>query len=159
MWEKGIRKVVFPAMLLLLGHSASVYAQEVDDALPPPPDAQTINEQAVFHLTLVLNYYDTQQVVPVTRRDGAYFVSSADLQRAGIPAEHLPQGEVNVSSLANVRTDYDSEGQRLLLFVPSEWLPERFTAFSGGQKRSKLHSGRKIFLRLMVRRFNSFSQM
>lgn len=137
-----IRQVVIPAMLLLSGHSASVNAQEGDDSLPPPPDAQAINEQAVFHLTLVLNHYDTQQVVPVTRRDGAYFVSSADLQRAGIPAEHLPQGEVNVSTLANVRTDYDSEGQRLLLFMPKEWLPERFTAFNTGQQRSKLYYGR-----------------
>lgn len=132
-----IRQVVFPAMLVLLGHSASVDAQEGDDSLPPPPDAQAINEQAVFHLTLVLNHYDTQQVVPVTRREGAYFVSSADLQRAGIPAEHLPQGEVNVSTLPNVRTEYDSEGQRLMLSVPKEWLPERFTAFSDGKERSK----------------------
>lgn len=141
-----IRQVIFPAMLLLVGYSASVKAQEGDDALPPPPDAQAINEQAVFHLSLVLNHYDTQQRVPVTRRDGAYFVSSADLQRAGIPAEHLPQGEVNVSTLANVRTDYDSEGQRLLLFMPKAWLPERFTAFNSGQQRSELFSGRGSLL-------------
>ena len=137
-----IRQVVLPAMLLLFGHSASVIAQEGDDLLPPPPDAQAINEEAVFHLTLVLNHYDTQQVVPVTRRGSEYFVFAADLQRAGIPAEHLPQGEVNVSTMANFRTDYDSEGQRLLLFVPGEWLPERFTAFQGGQARNKLYYGR-----------------
>lgn len=141
-----IRQVIVPVMLLLLGHSASVDAREGDDLLPPPPGAQAINEQAVFQLNLVLNHYDTQQVVPVTRREGAYFVSSADLQRAGIPAEHLPQGEVNVSTLANVRTDYDSVGQRLLLFVPGEWLPERFTAFSGGQERSQLFNGRGSLL-------------
>ncbi|MGK9173071.1 fimbria/pilus outer membrane usher protein [Yokenella regensburgei] len=140
-----LRQVIIPAMLLLV-HAVSVQAQEGDDALPPPPDAQAINEDAVFHLNLVLNHYDTQQVVPVTRRAGAYFVASADLQRAGIPAEHLPQGEVNVSALANVRTDYDSAGQRLLLFMPREWLPERFTAFNGEQERSELFYGRGSLL-------------
>lgn len=140
------RQVIFPAMIMLLGNSVCVRAQQGDDALPPPPDAQAVNEQAVFHLNLVLNHYDTQQVVPVMRRDGAYFVASADLQRAGIPAEHIPQGDVNVSALPNVRTDYDSEHQRLLLFVPDEWLPERFTAFNGGQPRSPLPNGRGALL-------------
>lgn len=140
------RQVIFPAMIILLGNSACVRAQQGDDALPPPPDAQAINEQAVFHLNLVLNHYDTQQVVPVMRRDGAYFVASTDLQRAGIPAEHIPQGDVNVSALPNVRTDYDSEHQRLLLFVPDDWLPERFTAFNSGQQRSALPNGRGALL-------------
>lgn len=140
------RPVIFPAMLILLGYPAAVKAQQGDDALPPPPDVQAINQQAVFHLTLVLNHYDTQQVVPVTRRDNDWYVASVDLQRAGIPAQYLPQGEVNVSALPNVRTDYDSERQRLLLFVPGDWLPERFTAFNSGQARSKLYYGRGSLL-------------
>ena len=140
------RQVIFPAMIMLLGNSANVRAQQGDDTLPPPPDAQVVNEQVVFHLNLVINHYDTQQVVPVTRRGSAYFVASADLQRCGISADYIPQGEVNVSALPNVRTDYDSERQRLLLFVPNGWLPERFTAFNGGQQRSPLPNGRGALL-------------
>lgn len=60
-------------------------AQPGDDALPPPPDARAINDRAIFHLSLVLNHYDTGMVVPVTRRAGEFWVSSADLQRAGLP--------------------------------------------------------------------------
>ncbi len=44
---------------LLCVVSPAVYALEGDDALPPPPDAQAIDRQAVFHLSLVVNYYDT----------------------------------------------------------------------------------------------------
>lgn len=140
------RQVIIPAMIMLLGNPAGVRAQQGDDILPPPPDEQVVNEQAVFHLNLVVNHYDTQQIVPVMRRDGAYFVASADLLRAGISAEHIPQGDVNVSALPNVRTDYDSERQRLLLFVPDGWLPERFTAFNGPQQRSPLPNGRGALL-------------
>ena len=43
------------------------------------------NGEAVFQLALVLNHYDTGQVVPVTQRGGAWFISGADLLRAGLP--------------------------------------------------------------------------
>jgi len=89
---------------LLCVVSPAVYALEGDDALPPPPDAQAIDRQAVFHLSLVVNYYDTGLVVPVTRRGGAMWVSSADLQRAGLPGDKLPQGEVNVDALPQVKS-------------------------------------------------------
>ncbi|EGL74453.1 hypothetical protein CSE899_00435, partial [Cronobacter sakazakii E899] len=41
---------------LLCVVSPAVYALEGDDALPPPPDAQAIDRQAVFHLSVVVNY-------------------------------------------------------------------------------------------------------
>nr|WP_318381289.1 fimbria/pilus outer membrane usher protein [uncultured Enterobacter sp.] len=139
----GPRKLIYPVAMLLLGSSAGVNAEEGDDALPPPPGAQASSEQAVFHLSLVVNHYDTHQVVPVTQRQNDWFVSSADLQRAGIPAEHVPQdGEVNLSTLANVRTEYDSTRQRLLLFVPREWVGERDTSFNEQPERSEPKYGR-----------------
>ena len=60
------RKLIIAAAIMLPG--AAAWGQPGDDGLPPPPDAQSINQQAEFHLALVINYYDTQQVVPVTRR-------------------------------------------------------------------------------------------
>jgi outer membrane usher protein len=117
-------------MSLLLSCASLCRAMPGDDTLPPPPDARVIGEQAVFHLTLTINHYDTGLVVPVIRRDNAFYVASGDLQRAGIPAEHLPAGEVNVSQLAQVKADYDSSGQRLLLSTPRDWLPERRVTFN-----------------------------
>ena len=140
----GPRKLIYPVMMLLLGGASGVRAEEGDDALPPPPDARAINDTAIFHLALVVNHYDTRQVVPVTQRDNAWFVSGADLQRAGIPAEHLPPGDaaVNVSALPEVRADYDSTGQRLLLSVPRGWVGDRDTSFNTQTPRSEPKYGR-----------------
>lgn len=62
------------------------------------------------------------------QRAGEFYVSRDDLLQAGLPAEHLSQGEINVSRLPQVTAQYDSSGQRLLLSVPQDWLSERATA-------------------------------
>ena len=74
-----------PAMMILLCVTTSARAEPGDDSLPPPPEARAVNDEAVFQLGLIVNHYDTGLVVPVTQRKGAYFVSSADLLRAGLP--------------------------------------------------------------------------
>ena len=73
-----------PAMMILLCVSSAPWAEPGDDSLPPPPQAQAIHDEAVFQLALVLNHYDTGLVVPETQRKGAFFISSADLLRAGL---------------------------------------------------------------------------
>ena len=135
-----------PAMMILLCVSTSTWAEPGDDSLPPPPQAQAINGEAVFQLALVLNHYDTGLVVPVTQRDGAYYISSADLLRAGLPPEHVPNGDVNLSTLPAVRVEYDSPAQRLLLTVPREWITSRVTPFGGQPTQSKPHYGRGALL-------------
>ncbi len=69
---------------LLCVVSPAVYALEGDDALPPPPDAQ-LDRQAVFHLSLVVNYYDTGLVVPVTRAAARCGSRRPICERAGLP--------------------------------------------------------------------------
>lgn len=133
-------------MSILLCISTSTWAESGDDALPPPPDARALNDEAVFQLALIINHYDTGQVVPVTQRNGTYFVSSADLLRAGIPPEHVPTGEVDLSRLAQVRVEYDSGAQRLLLSVPREWIAARVTPFGGQSVQSKPYYGRGALL-------------
>lgn len=135
-----------PTMMILLCVSTSVWAEPGDDSLPPPPEAQAINSEAVFQLSLVLNHYDTGLVVPVTQREGAFYISSADLLRADLPPEHVPTGEVNLSTLSQVRVEYDSAAQRLLLSVPRDWVAARVTSFGGGNARSKPHYGRGALL-------------
>ncbi|WP_024549660.1 fimbria/pilus outer membrane usher protein [Siccibacter turicensis] len=105
---------------------SAAHAANGDDALPPPPDVRAINARATYHLGLVVNHYDTGQLVQATRREGDFYVKADDLKQAGIPADHLPAGaEVNVTRLPEVQTDYDSTRQRLLLTVPNHWLPGR----------------------------------
>nr|WP_034496069.1 fimbria/pilus outer membrane usher protein [Buttiauxella agrestis] len=114
-----------PMAMLLLSLPICSHAAQEDDALPPPPDAQALNQTAQFHLSLVFNQWDSGQVVPVTQRGGQFFVSRADLQRAGLPGDKFRDDEVNVSALKDVKTEYDSAGQRLLMQVPNEWLPRQ----------------------------------
>lgn len=135
-----------PAMMILLCVSTSTWAEPGDDSLPPPPQAQALNGEAVFQLSIVLNHYDTGMVVPVTQREGAFFISSADLLRAGLPPEHVPAGDVNLSTLPQVRVEYDSAAQRLLLGVPADWVASRVTPFSGQMSQSKPHFGRGALL-------------
>lgn len=135
-----------PAMMILLCVSSATWAESGDDSLPPPPQAQAIHDEAVFQLALVLNHYDTGLVVPVTQRKGAFFISSADLLRAGLPPEHVPAGEVNLSSLSQVRVEYDSAGQRLLLTVPRDWVASRVTPFGAQTAQAKPHFGRGALL-------------
>ena len=138
------RQLIVPAAMLLLLTSA--HAETGDDSLPPPPDVSAINARAEYHLGLVINYYDTEMVVPVTRRQDDFYVANADLQKAGLPADKLPEGEVNVSRLPEVRTEYDGIAQRLLMFVPREWLPEKMTAFNDHNPRVEAMSGQGALL-------------
>lgn len=142
----GRQLIVPAAMLLLLTSATSGHAETGDDSLPPPPDVSAINARAEYHLGLVINYYDTEMVVPVTRRQDDFYVANADLQKAGLPANKLPEGEVNVSRLPDVRTEYDGVAQRLLMFVPREWLPERMTAFNDQNPRVEAMSGQGALL-------------
>ena len=111
--------------MLILSLPLSSHGAQQDDALPPPPDADALNSSAMFHLSLVFNQWDSGLVVPVTQRNGQFFVSRADLQRAGLPGDKFTTDEVNVSALNGVKTQYDSSGQRLLMAVPNEWLPSQ----------------------------------
>ncbi|POT59374.1 fimbrial assembly protein [Citrobacter amalonaticus] len=137
-WSRQLSGVVMTA---LLTSTTLCRAEPGDDALPPPPDARSINEQAVFHLGLIVNHYDTQQVISVIHRDGDYIVASADLKQAGLPADKLPPGEINLSRMAQVKAEYDSSGQRLLLTVPRDWLPARITPFGGEAAESVAQNG------------------
>lgn len=120
-------------MVTILAVPTRGRANDGDDALPPPPDARSINQQAVYHLGLIVNQAEASLVVPVTRRGNDFFVSAADLQRAGIPGDKLPGAEVNVSQWPPVHTEYDSTRQRLVLTVPDGWLPASRIALSNAQ--------------------------
>ncbi|HFZ8993093.1 TPA: fimbria/pilus outer membrane usher protein [Citrobacter freundii] len=128
-------------MTALLASGLLCRASAQDDILPPPPDALAIDQEAVFHLALIINHYDTGQVVPVTQREGDFYIASAPLRQAGLPEEKLPPGEINLSGVAQVQAEYDSSGQRLLLTVPRDWLPARITAFGAETTQQVAYNG------------------
>ncbi|QZI72701.1 fimbria/pilus outer membrane usher protein [Pseudomonas protegens] len=94
--------------------------------LPPPPSSLESLADAQLFLELVINQMNTGKVVAVEQRGGRLFMPVQTLQENGIK---LPEGigsEVDLGSLPGLHSDYDSQGQRLLIDVPAAWLPEQF---------------------------------
>ena len=124
------------AMCLILSAPGFCRAESGDDALPPPPDVNAINQQSSYQLGLIINHYDTQMVVPVTQRNQHWIVASSDLQKAGLPGNKIPAGDVDLSALEGVKAEYDGTGQRLLLTVPSDWFASKEATFQDSLKRA-----------------------
>lgn len=94
--------------------------------LPPPPSSLESIADAQLFLELVINQMNTGKVVAVEQRSGRLFMSAQALRESAVK---LPEGqgaEVDLDSLPGLHSDYDSQGQRLLLDVPPDWLPEQF---------------------------------
>ncbi|KAF0866280.1 fimbria/pilus outer membrane usher protein [Pseudomonas sp. LD120] len=94
--------------------------------LPPPPSSLEFLGDAQLFLELVINQMNTGKVVAVEQRAGGLYIPAQTLRETGMS---LPDGvgrEVDLDSLQGVHSDYDIQGQRLLLDVPPHWLPEQF---------------------------------
>lgn len=94
--------------------------------LPPPPSGMEAVSDAQLFLELVVNQMNTGRVVAVQQRDGRLFVPATALRETGMKLPDSLGAEVDLDSLAGLHSDYDSVGQRLLLDVPPDWLPEQF---------------------------------
>ncbi|MGY4818134.1 fimbria/pilus outer membrane usher protein [Pseudomonas chlororaphis subsp. piscium] len=93
--------------------------------LPPPPSSMEAISDAQLFLELVVNQMNTGRVIAVEQRAGRLFVPVQALRETGMK---LPEGldaQVALDSLQGLHSDYDSQGQRLLLEVPPDWLPEQ----------------------------------
>ncbi len=105
---------------LLLG--AGLQAGE----LPPPPSSLEAVADAQLYLELVINQMNTGKVVAVQQRAGRLAVAAQTLEENGIKLPTGQAGEVDLDGVPGLHSQYDSQGQRLLLDVPSDWLPEQF---------------------------------
>lgn len=81
---------------------------------------------AQLFLGLVVNQLDTGRVVAVNQRAGRMFLPAATLRDVGMKLPASVGEEVALDSLPGLHSDYDSQGQRLLLDVPPAWLPDQF---------------------------------
>ncbi|MBP2168270.1 outer membrane usher protein [Erwinia toletana] len=113
--------LLMTALLSCLFPSAG--SAETYDALPPPPAVTSGASNQQYMLGLVVNGRDNGDIVPVEFRDGHYLIRAGDLQRAGLPQEKLGAPQVDVSAMPEVKAEYDSQRQRILLTVPAGWLP------------------------------------
>src|SRR5471032_609733 len=94
--------------------------------LPPAPSGMEAVADAQLFLELVVNQMNTGRVVAVQQRGGRLFVPASALRESGIKLPDNIGSEVDLDSLPGLHSDYDSVGQRLLLNVPPDWLPEQF---------------------------------
>lgn len=81
---------------------------------------------AQLFLELVVNQMNTGRVVAVEQRNGRFFLPASALRDTGMKLPDTLDAEVDLDSLSGLHSEYDSAGQRLLLDVPPNWLPEQF---------------------------------
>ncbi|OOV90166.1 fimbria/pilus outer membrane usher protein [Pseudomonas sp. MF4836] len=94
--------------------------------LPPPPTSLEAVTDAQLYLELVVNQLNTGQVVPVQQRAGHFLVPVSVLRASGMKLPETLPDEIDLDSLPGLHSEYDSQGQRLLLNVPVNWLPEQW---------------------------------
>jgi len=94
--------------------------------LPPPPSGMEAVADAQLFLELVVNQMNTGRVVAVDQRGGRFFLPATALRDSGMKLPENISAEVDLDSLPGLHSEYDSAGQRLLLNVPPDWLPEQF---------------------------------
>ncbi|QXI31437.1 fimbria/pilus outer membrane usher protein [Pseudomonas vanderleydeniana] len=94
--------------------------------LPPPPTSLEAMPDAQLYLELLVNQMDTGKVIVVEQRAGRLFLSAGDLLAVGMKLPTPVAAEVALDQVPGLHSDYDSQGQRLLLSVPPDWLPAQF---------------------------------
>ncbi|WP_409317521.1 fimbria/pilus outer membrane usher protein [Pseudomonas sp. KCJK9016] len=94
--------------------------------LPPPPSGMEAVSDAQLFLELVVNQMNTGRVVAVEQRGGRLFLPGSVLRDTGMTLPENTGAEVDLDGLPGLHSEYDSIGQRLLIDVPPDWLPEQF---------------------------------
>lgn len=109
-----------------IGLSSVLWGPSIEAGdLPPPPVSQEAVADAPLYLELVINQMNTGRLVNVQQRAGQLYLQANLLQEAGIHLPDTPPEEVGLDSVPGLHSEYDIAGQRLLLDVPPDWLPEQ----------------------------------
>ncbi|HGJ5897709.1 hypothetical protein [Arsenophonus apicola] len=80
----------------------SIAANNSWTELPPPPSGKIKPQNLQYRLELVVNQYATGIIAVVNERNGHFWLSAADLQKAGLPASRLTQSQLDVSAMSEV---------------------------------------------------------
>jgi len=113
-------------MLAIIGlcSALAVPIREAAELPPPPANIQAVADASLY-LELVVNQMNTGRLVHVQQRAGQLYLPAADLKESGIRLPVASPEEVGLDSVPGLHSEYDIQGQRLLLDVPPEWLPEQ----------------------------------
>jgi len=88
-------------------------------------DAEQLAQAQVLYLELIVNQLPSGKVTEVREHQGRLFVQREDLLAAGVRLPPEPPPWVALDRIDALRSDYQQESQRLLLTLPSEWLPHQ----------------------------------
>ncbi|QIQ20758.1 fimbria/pilus outer membrane usher protein [Zophobihabitans entericus] len=94
-----------------------------------------------LYLELVVNQQPTSHIAIIDYMGGNYYLAEQDLAVTGISPEYLknaPWDSANriiLNQIPGVVVDYDQQYQRLLIYVPPQWLPEQLLVTEGLNKR------------------------
>ena len=91
----------------------------------PPPSTSTTMPDTTLYLELVVNDRNFGSAVPISYRNNRYYLSQSQLRTIGLPISEPLAPEIAIDNMAGVNVKYDGENQRLLINVPSEWLPKQ----------------------------------
>lgn len=81
---------------------------------------------------------NTGRLVNVQQRAGQLYLQASVLQEGRIHCHYAPK-EVGLDSIPGLHSEYDIQGQRLLLDVPPDWLPEQVLGRRSTYPRSESH--------------------
>lgn len=93
-------------------------------SLPPPPTYVDRPGEQRLELELVVNGLSVNFIAPVMISGSRYQLRLADLKRAGILID-APQDSLFLDDMPGVSAVYDQGAQRLLVSVPSSYLPRQ----------------------------------
>ncbi|MBU1330753.1 MAG: fimbria/pilus outer membrane usher protein [Gammaproteobacteria bacterium] len=83
-------------------------------------------QELQLYLELVVNHLPTGRVIGVVERDGRYFVERDELLAVGVQLDAQQTDAVlALDEITGLRSEYDEGMQRLLLVLPSAWLPHQ----------------------------------
>lgn len=105
--------------------------------LPPPPSSMDGLPDAPLYLELLVNQLNTGKLIAVEQRDGRLYLPTAELQAIGMKLPAPVATEVALDQVPGLHGDYDSQGQRLLLSVPPDWLPAQLLGNRNAYPRSQ----------------------
>lgn len=94
------------------------------DDLPPPPSAAVMPDTTLY-LELVVNGRNFGEAVPVIFRGGHYYLTPEQLNAVGLPTPQSNTPEIAIDAMDKVKVAYQGDSQRLLIDIPSEWLPQQ----------------------------------
>jgi len=94
-------------------------------SFPPAPREEQHLDEMMLHLELVVNGLPTGKIVPVLLSKDRYHVTAADLRSVGIAAAGEEVAMVPVDSIAGLRVEYDAATLRLMIYAPTDRLPEQ----------------------------------